>query len=149
MKTHSMILLTVTRVVVFVIMIFAVQLFLMGHSRPGGGFVGGLAVAAAVVLLYLAADVKTVQLGIPLDFKVLALTGVLIAVATGMGSLIFGQPFLSHAFGHFALPLFGSTELTTVVIFDTGVGLAVLGTALTIIDTISEDISEDICRWKR
>lgn len=149
MKIHSIILLTVTRVVVFIIMIFAIQLFLFGHSRPGGGFVGGLAVAAAVVLLYLAADIKTVQMGIPLDFKTLALTGVLIAVITGMGPLIFGQPFLSHALGHICLPIFGETELTTMVVFDTGVGLAVIGTALTIIDTISEDISEDICRWKR
>lgn len=71
----------------------------------------------------------------------MAAVGVLIAVVTGMGSFVFGKPFLSQSFGYFNLPIFGETELATAVIFDVGVALAVLGTALSIIFTISEDIS--------
>lgn len=91
------------------------------------------------MLLYLAYDSKTVQTGFPVDYKTLAAIGVFIAVATGMGSFLFGQPFLSQSFGYFDLPVFGKTELATAVLFDIGVALAVLGTALTIITAISEE----------
>jgi len=37
------------------------------------------------------------------------------------------------------LPIFGVTELATAVLFDTGVALAVIGTAVSIILSISED----------
>jgi multisubunit Na+/H+ antiporter MnhB subunit len=42
---------------------------------------------------------------------------------------------------YFDLPIFGKTELATATIFDTGVALAVIGTAVTIILTISDDRS--------
>jgi multicomponent Na+:H+ antiporter subunit B len=145
-KINDVLLQTVTKVASFVILTFSVYLFLAGHHNPGGGFIGGLVVAAAITLLFLAYDVKTVRAGSPpVDFKVLAVSGVLLAVITGMGAVVFGKPFLSHAFGYFNLPLFGETELATSVIFDVGVALAVLGTALSIIYTISEDM----CIWKR
>ena len=55
--------------------------------------------------------------------------------------MLFGKPFLTQTFGYFDLPIFGKTELATATIFDTGVALAVIGTAVTIILTISEDRS--------
>ncbi|MGI6685328.1 MAG: Na(+)/H(+) antiporter subunit B [Bacillota bacterium] len=145
MRINDVILQTVTKVAAFVILTFAVFLFLAGHHNPGGGFVGGLMVASSITLLLLAYDLKTIREVFPIDFKVLAMIGVLLAVSTGMGSFIFGSPFLSHTFGVVNLPIFGRTELATAVIFDVGVALAVLGTALSIIYTISEDI----CIWKR
>lgn len=149
MKANNLILQTVAKIVIFIIMTFAIYLFLSGHNNPGGGFVGGLATATAFVLLYLAYDVKTVDEGIPLDFKTLSFVGVFIAVATGASSLAVGEPFLSQGFGYYNLPILGKTELASALIFDTGVALAVLGMALTIIDTISKDISEETCQWKR
>lgn len=145
MKANDVILRTVTRVATFIILTFAIQLFIAGHHNPGGGFIGGLVVVSVIVLLLMAYDLKTVRAGLPFDFKVIAALGVLLAVATGMGSFLFGRPFLSHAILHFELPFFGETELATAVIFDVGVALAVFGTALSIIYTISEDMS----LWKR
>ncbi|PMY01302.1 Na(+)/H(+) antiporter subunit B, partial [Pseudomonas sp. MPR-R5A] len=75
----------------------------------------------------------------PVDFKVLTAVGVLIAVLTGMGGVFFDLPFLTQAFDYFHLPIFGKTELATAVLFDIGVALAVIGTAMVIIMTISED----------
>ncbi|HHW06912.1 MAG TPA: Na(+)/H(+) antiporter subunit B [Clostridia bacterium] len=144
-KSDDIILRTVTKLAIFIILAFAVFLFLAGHHNPGGGFVGGLTVASAIVLLLLVFDMKTVKDGLPVDYKVMAFAGLLIAVTTGLGGMVFGQPFLSQAFGHIDLPLFGDTEFATAVIFDTGVALAVLGTALSIIFTISGDIHT----WKR
>ena len=53
--------------------------------------------------------------------------GVLIATLTGLGSWVFGRPFLTSAFGHFELPLVGEFELATAMLFDLGVYLTVVG----------------------
>ncbi|NLL20025.1 MAG: Na(+)/H(+) antiporter subunit B [Clostridia bacterium] len=145
MESKEIILRTVTKLAIFTILAFAVFLFLAGHHNPGGGFIGGLTVASGIILLLLAFDMKTVKAGFPIDFKVLAFVGVLIAVTTGMGAMVFGEPFLTQTFGSVYLPLFGETEFATAVLFDIGVAFAVLGTALSIIFTISGDIHT----WKR
>lgn len=141
MKTNDVILQTVTRAASFIILTFAVYLFLAGHHDPGGGFVGGLLVASAATLLLLAYDLKTVKVLFKFDYTKLAVGGVFIAVATGMGAVVFGEPFLTHTFGTVDLPMFGATEFATAVLFDVGVAFAVFGTALSIIYTISEDMS--------
>ena len=139
MKTNDLILQTATKITVFIILAYSLNLFFAGHNTPGGGFIGGLISAAAIVLLLLAFDMKTVNKILPFDFKKVAALGLLIAALTGMGSFLFDVPFLTHTFGHFDLPIFGDTELATAVLFDTGVYLVVVGVTLTIIQTIGED----------
>ena len=141
MKPNDVILHTVTKVAVMIIFTFSIYLFYGGHHNPGGGFIGGLSVASGITLLLLAFDIETIRKNIPFDFKNVAAIGVLIAIFTGMGGMLFGQPFLTQTFGYFDLPIFGKTELATATIFDTGVALAVIGTAVTIILTISDDRS--------
>ena len=139
MKPNDVILHSVTKIAVVIILTFSIDLFLAGHHHPGGGFIGGLGVASALTLLFLAFDIESVRANMPIDFKVLAAVGVLIAILTGMGGVFFAQPFLSQTFGYFNLPIFGETELATAVLFDLGVAMAVIGTAVTIILSISED----------
>lgn len=139
MKPNNVILQTVTRVAVFIIFTFSIYLFMSGHNQPGGGFIGGLSTAAAIVLLYLSFGIEKVRENIPVDFKKLAAVGVFIAVGTGLTGIVFGQPFLAQTFGHVNLPIFGDTELASAMVFDTGVALAVIGTAVNIILSISED----------
>ena len=140
MKSNDVILQTVTKVVVFIILTFGVELFLSGHNNPGGGFIGGLVLSSALVLLYLVFDIETVHKGIPVDFKKVAAVGVLFAVGTGIGAVLFGASFLTQTFGYFNLPVFGETELATVILFEVGVALTVVGTVVTIILSISEDV---------
>lgn len=140
MKSNDVILQTVTKVVVFIILTFGVELFLSGHNNPGGGFIGGLVLSSALVLLYLVFDIETVHKGIPVDFKKVAAVGVLFAVGTGIGAVLFGASFLTQTFGYFNLPVFGDTELATVILFEVGVALTVVGTVVTIILSISEDV---------
>ena len=140
MKINDVILETVTRIVVFIILTFGIELFLAGHNSPGGGFIGGLVLSSAFVLLYLVYDIETVRKGIPFDFKKIAALGAFLAVGTGIGSVLFGQEFLTMAFDYFNLPIFGETELSTVMIFEAGVALTVVGVVVTIISTISEDV---------
>ncbi|WP_421381065.1 Na(+)/H(+) antiporter subunit B [Bacillus salacetis] len=135
-KTNDVILQTTTTVVSFIIILFSVQLFFAGHYYPGGGFIGGLMTSGALVLLLLAYDIKTVSKILPIDYKLLIAIGLLLAVGTGAGALLFNVPFLTHAYEYFHLPLLGKTSLHTAVIFDTGVYLVVIGVTMTIIQTI-------------
>lgn len=139
-RSNDVILQTVTKVVVFIILTFGVELFLAGHNDPGGGFIGGLVLSSALVLLYLVYDIETVHKGIPVDFKKVAAIGVLFAVGTGIGAVLFGAAFLTQTFVEVNLPVFGDTELSTVILFETGVALTVVGTVATIILSISEDV---------
>lgn len=140
MKINNVILRTVTKVVVFIILTLAVYLFFAGHNSPGGGFVGGLVLAAAFVLLFIVYDIETIRKGVPLDFKKVAALGAFISVGTGFGALLFGEPFLSMSFDYFTFPFFGEVELSTVTLFEAGVALAVVGVVCTIILSISEDV---------
>lgn len=139
MKFSDVILQTATKVLVFLILTYAVYVLFAGHHNPGGGFVGGLTIATAFVLLYIAFDTQTVRYIIPIDFKILGASGVLIAVLTGSLSLLGGKPFLTQTTSDVHLPILGDLHLATAVLFDIGVFLAVIGTAMTIIKSISED----------
>lgn len=140
MKINNLILRTSSRFVVFIILTLALYLFFAGHNNPGGGFIAGLVLSSAYVLMLMVNDIETVQKSIPLDFKKVAAFGTFLAVGTGFGGIIFGAPFLTQVFGHFHLPLFGMVELTTVTIFEAGVTLTVVGVVTTIILSISEDV---------
>jgi Domain related to MnhB subunit of Na+/H+ antiporter. len=144
MRPNDVILHVVTKIAVIIIFTFAIDLFWSGHQVPGGGFVGGLAVTGAIVLLYLSFDIETVSQNIPLDFKNVAAVGCMIAIGTGMIPVFFGGNFLDQTFGFLELPIFGETELTTALLFDLGVALAVVGTGVNIILSISGDRSP----WK-
>ncbi|MDG5471800.1 Na(+)/H(+) antiporter subunit B [Jeotgalibacillus sp. ET6] len=137
-KTNDLILQTVTKVISFIIILFSIHLFFAGHYTPGGGFIGGLMTAAALVLLLLAYDIKTLDKILPFDYKLMTAAGLLIAVLTAAGSLLFNVPFFTHAYDYFDLPLLGETSLHTAVLFDIGVYMVVIGITMTIIQTIGE-----------
>ena|SRR5690625_1877838 len=140
MKINDVILQSITKIVVFIILTLAMYLFFSGHNNPGGGFVGGLVLASAIVLLCLAFDIDTVREGIPLDFKKVAATGAFIVVLCGLGAVIFGEPFLTQTFFYVQMPFFNEVEFSTVTLFESGVAIAVLGVVVTIMLGISEDV---------
>ncbi|GBG10932.1 MULTISPECIES: Na(+)/H(+) antiporter subunit B [Paenibacillus] len=140
MKFPDVILQTAAKILVFIIMIYSIYILFAGHNNPGGGFIGGLITASAIMLLYLAFDVETVGEIIPLDFKIIGAVGVMLALLTGFGAVLFGVPFLTQVYQYVNLPLLGKTGLGTAFVFDLGVYLAVVGTTVTIIRSISEDL---------
>lgn len=139
MRFTDVILHTATKVILFIVLTFSIYVLFSGHHNPGGGFVGGLVTACAIVLLHLAFDAATVREMLPVDYKLLGAAGILIAVLTGCGALVFGYPFLTQTMLHVQLPLFGEIELASAVLFDIGVYFAVVGTSMTVITSISED----------
>ncbi|WP_300273343.1 monovalent cation/H+ antiporter subunit A [Halomonas sp.] len=113
-------------------------LFLRGHNEPGGGFIAGLVTAVALILLYMARGVEWAQQRLDFPYQPVAVAGVGIATLTGLGSWLFGYPFLTSSFGYFSLPLVGKFELATAMLFDLGVYLAVVGATLMILANLGK-----------
>ncbi|WP_282039492.1 monovalent cation/H+ antiporter subunit A [Halomonas alimentaria] len=113
-------------------------IFLRGHNEPGGGFIAGLVTAVALILLYMARGVEWAQQRLDFPYQPVAVAGVGIATLTGLGSWLFGYPFLTSSFGYFSLPLVGKFELATAMLFDLGVYLAVVGATLMILANLGK-----------
>ena len=124
---NPLVLMTLSRLLLPLALLISVFIFLRGHNLPGGGFIAGLITAVALALQYIASGVAWVEQRLPLNYQRMAGAGVLIATLTGLGSWVFGRPFLTSAFGHFELPLVGEFELATAMLFDLGVYLTVVG----------------------
>jgi multicomponent Na+:H+ antiporter subunit B len=138
-KTNNIILETAIKVLLFFIVLYSVYIFTAGHYYPGGGFIGGLMTAGAIVLLLITYDIYTVSKILPVNYRILTAIGLLFAIGTSAGSLIFDVPFLTHAFGDVQLPILGELSLHTAMLFDLGVYFVVVGVTMTIIQTIGED----------
>src|SRR5690625_691307 len=120
-KPNNLILQTTSSLIIFVLLGFAVYLLFAGHNSPGGGFVGGLVSSAAILLMYFAYGEENVKKIIPINFITLIPIGLLVATLTGLGSLLFQVPFLTHTMGVFTLPVLGEVEIATAMFFDLGV----------------------------
>ncbi|MYL48598.1 Na(+)/H(+) antiporter subunit B [Halobacillus litoralis] len=138
-QTNDIILRTTTTLIAFILLGFSVYLFFAGHNAPGGGFIGGLMTAAAIILMYMAYGSKAMEKILPVNFRFLIPVGLMVATATGIGGMVFDAPFLTQTFAYFQLPILGKTELATALLFDLGVYLAVVGVTMTIILTIAYD----------
>lgn len=132
-QSHPLLLAILARLMLPLTILVAVFIFLRGHNLPGGGFIASLVVSIALLLQYVASGVLWTESRIRINYRALAGLGLIVAAATGLGALAFGQPFLTSAFGHLHIPLIGEVELSTAMLFDLGVMGAVVGTTLTIV----------------
>jgi multicomponent K+:H+ antiporter subunit A len=114
----------------------SVYLLLRGHNLPGGGFIAGLVLAAAVMIVRVAGGTPLPAAG-DLAHSLWIGGGLLIAGVTGLFSAMFGHPFLTSAFGHPVLPVIGELPLATAALFDLGVYLTVIGATLLALMTIA------------
>ncbi len=144
--SHPMVLDNLSRAVLPMALMISVFIFLRGHNLPGGGFIAGLITAVALILQYISHGVTWAQARQPFSYHGVAGLGVLIAGLTGLGSWLFGFPFLTSAFGHFHLPFIGEFELATAMLFDLGVYLAVVGATLLILSNIGHVSQDESCK---
>ena len=114
------------RMLYVVMLLASAWVLLRGHNAPGGGFIGGLMAVAASAAYALTFDAGRALRRMPLGPVPLAALGVLLALASGLPALLQQQPFLTHLW--VTLPLgIGDLPLSTVMLFDLGVYLAVWG----------------------
>lgn len=132
----SLILDTVTRGAFPPVVVFSLYLLFVGHNAPGGGFVGGLTAGSALVLLYAGGGLERLRQVIRLRYEVLLGGGLLLAGVTGLASLALGEPFLTSAILQWRAPLLGQVKLVTVLFFDIGVYLIVVGLVLALLSIL-------------
>ena len=92
-QAASVIVVTGSRVLFPLILLFGVYVFLHGHLTPGGGFQGGAVIASGVLLLYLARREQTLHreaLGVAESL------GGLVFVGIGLLGLAISGTFLSN-----------------------------------------------------
>ena len=136
-RYHNTIVDGVARVIVPFIQIFALYVIIHGHYGPGGGFQGGVILAASMMLLRLAlGEEQEHQRFSPTAAAAMASMGILIYAAAGVIPMAFGGAFLDY--GH--LPLSGLAEPERrslgILIVEIGVGMVVWGTLVIIFDHI-------------
>ena len=134
---HPLMLVVATRALLPLALTVGVYIFLRGHNLPGGGFIAGLVVAMALIMQYMASGYVWANARARIDSTAMIGAGIVIAGLTGIGSWVFGRPFLTSSFDYFSLPLVGQFELATAMAFDLGVFLAVVGAVLLSLSQIS------------
>ena len=105
---------------------------LRGHNAPGGGFVGGLVMATAVILQYMTNGTLWAEARTRIRPQSWIAAGLLSAAGAGLMAFVAQRPFLSALAWHGKLPLLGELHLSSVLLFDLGVYMLVVG-AVTLI----------------
>ena len=87
------------RVLIPIIQIFALYVLAHGHHSPGGGFQGGVILAASFIMMELSSDLRSEA--VKFTNKIAILLGVLgVVIYSGWGTLalFFGGPFLDYSY---------------------------------------------------
>ncbi len=121
-----------------IMVVFSIFVLLRGHNEPGGGFIGGLIAASAIAIYGIAVGVENVRKALRVDPISVAGFGVFIAAFAGLLSLGQSVPFLTGLWSFFE---FDNTKIaiSTPMVFDIGVYLAVVGTISAIALALEEN----------
>lgn len=139
---NSIILRAATRYLVAILLIFSAYMLLRGHNEPGGGFIGGLTAATGFVLYALGCGTAEAREALRLKPQTIAMSGLGVALLAGLFAGLVGEDFFTGQW----LFLFPDgpddkgLPVSTVLMFDLGVYLVVLGAVLTLVFAMEEEI---------
>ncbi len=130
-----------SRALIPLALLLSAYLMLRGHYEPGGGFIGALFTCVAIALVYLGTSHRNFISAKWLPYLFIG-NGLVISVTSGL---------LGYFDGAFLRPLkveidflFIQYNLTTALLFDIGVFLAVVGVVLASINRLSMDAPHDV-----
>jgi multisubunit Na+/H+ antiporter MnhB subunit len=107
----------------------ALAIVVKGYSQPGDGFAAGTVMSLGLLVQYVTFGLDRVERVLPVNWLLrIAVTGCTIGFAVAFLPLIWGDPVLSHWPGpdDEAITV-GILEVGTVLVFDVGVALLVVG----------------------
>ena len=138
---NSLILRVATHYLAGLLIIFSVYMLLRGHNEPGGGFIGGLIGSTGFVLYAVACGTAQAREALRIMPQTIAMGGLGLALGAGLYAAFFGDALFTGQW------LFlGATEddygipISTILFFDIGVYLVVLGSILTLVLAMEEEI---------
>ncbi|MEP9370989.1 Na(+)/H(+) antiporter subunit B [Mesorhizobium sp. KR1-2] len=118
-------------------LLFSVFVLLRGHNEPGGGFIGGLIAASAFAILGIAHGVHAVRRSMYFHPMAISGFGLLLAALAGMLSYVFRVPFLTGLWTSVSF-LGVKVDFSTVMFFDIGVYLVVVGAITSVALSLEE-----------
>ena len=137
---NSLILHTAAKVLVALMLVFSVYMLFRGHNEPGGGFIGGLIAAIGFALYAVSNGAAAARRAVRVDPLGVAMTGLGVAAVSGLWSAAFGEPLFTAQWW-----FLGGTQDTagvpigSVILFDIGVYLTVVGAVLSILLRLEAD----------
>lgn len=132
---------TVAPYLTSLMLLFSIFVLLRGHNEPGGGFIGGLIAASAFAIYGISNGVAPVRRAIYFHPMSIAAFGLFIATLAGIASIFAQVPFMTGIWGSVTF-LGAHIDLSTILVFDTGVYLVVVGTITSIALALEERESE-------
>lgn len=115
---------------------FALYMFFRGHDNPGGGFIAGLIASIPLMLHAMVFGHKTTSKTFGIQPRLVAALGLLLALISGMFSMVNGHPYLTPLWVAEKIPLIG--KVGTPLFFDLGVFFVVFGVVLQITFLLTE-----------
>ena len=133
---NSVVFSTTVRAITPLLLAFSLFMLLRGHNEPGGGFIAGLLAVMAFVLYALAFDVRKAKALLRVSPQTLTAAGLLLSCASGCVAWLAGGAFLQGLWVPLELP--AELKLGTVLLFDMGVYLVVLGSVSLVLLSLGE-----------
>ena len=135
---------TAARLILPLSLVFAAYMMLKGHNAPGGGFIGGLIAAVSLIVFSMACGREALMNLIPVHPRTLIAAGLGLALVTGLLPLLYGNPMLtSTVIDEFPIGWGQSIHFVSVLAFDTGVVLVVIGVSIGMIQRLGEELTGD------
>jgi multicomponent Na+:H+ antiporter subunit B len=116
---------------------FALYMFFRGHDNPGGGFIAGLIASIPFMLHSMVFGYQRTMRVYRVRPRLLAGLGLLLALLSGMFSVVKGDPYLTSIWVEEKLPFVG--KIGTPIFFDFGVMLVVFGVVLEITFLLTDE----------
>lgn len=135
---ESLILKTANRLLVGLILVFAVYLLFRGHNAPGGGFSAALVAGTGFALFVIAEGPGALRSTLRVDPLAIVAAGLLLALGSGLPAVFQGEAFLTGQWWP-AEPDMAGPHVGTPLAFDAGVFLVVLGTVVTLVLHLEEE----------
>jgi multicomponent Na+:H+ antiporter subunit B len=116
-------------------------MLLRGHNQPGGGFIGGLIGSTGFILYAIAHGCREARAALRLEPQTIAMAGLGIALAAGLMAWAFGDALFTGQWLFLgATPDDKGLPLSNILIFDIGVYLVVMGSILTLVFALEEEV---------
>jgi multicomponent Na+:H+ antiporter subunit B len=135
-EPDSLVLGTAVPVLVSMTALFAIYVLLRGHDEPGGGFIGALIGASAVAVYTIDGGVAEARRALYFAPTTLAGVGLLLSCSAGLLAGFAGLPPFTGLWPGSGPA--GLGRIPSVLLFDVGVFLAVLGSAVAVIFALEE-----------